>query len=103
MLDGWTTCVLLEWKAGALRSPCVLLVVCLCERLRHEGKNTWEGTPSIIAVRAAVLQEAMAAGHVFSLSANGVLLCEGPLPVQYVQHVAQQHLQQLWAQHMPNP
>lgn len=42
------------------------------------------------------LQEALAAGHAFFLSANGVLLCEGPLPVQFVQEVPLQQLEGLW-------
>ncbi|GAX84872.1 hypothetical protein CEUSTIGMA_g12293.t1 [Chlamydomonas eustigma] len=30
------------------------------------------------------LQAALASGHAFGLSSNGVLLCEGPLPVRFV-------------------
>lgn len=38
------------------------------------------------------LQDAQNAGHVFMLSTNGVLLCEGPLPVQFVQSVKYEDL-----------
>lgn len=38
------------------------------------------------------LQEALAAGHCFFLSANGVLLCEGPLPVGFVEVVPEAEL-----------
>ena len=38
------------------------------------------------------LQEAQDADHVFMLSTNGVLLCEGPLPVQFVQSVKYEDL-----------
>lgn len=44
-----------------------------------------------------LLQDALSAGHTFCLSANGVLLCEGPLPVQFVREVSAQELQQLWS------
>jgi hypothetical protein len=47
------------------------------------------------------LQEALAAGHAFSLSVNGVLLCEGPLPVEFVREVSQQQLDELWAAEWP--
>lgn len=43
------------------------------------------------------LQDALTAGYKFYLSANGVLLCEGPLPVNFVQQVTEQELQQLWS------
>jgi 2'-phosphotransferase len=48
-----------------------------------------------------LLQDALSAGHTFALSANGVLLCEGPLPVQYVREVSAQELQQLWSPNTP--
>jgi len=38
------------------------------------------------------MQEALAAGHCFFLSANGVLLCEGPLPVGFVEVVPEAEL-----------
>jgi hypothetical protein len=47
------------------------------------------------------LQEALAAGHTFSLSANGVLLCDGPLPAELVEAVSQQQLNDLWAAEAP--
>ncbi|WIA12668.1 hypothetical protein OEZ85_006312 [Tetradesmus obliquus] len=42
------------------------------------------------------LQEALDAGHAFFLSSNGVLLCEGPLPVCFVEQLQQQQAEQLW-------
>lgn len=42
------------------------------------------------------LQGALASGHAFWLSANGVLLCEGPLPVQFVREVSAAELQRPW-------
>jgi hypothetical protein len=45
---------------------------------------------------AVVLQGGLASGHTFWLSANGVLLCEGPLPVQFVREVSAAELQRLW-------
>lgn len=53
--------------------------------------------PAALCCAVVCLQEAMAAGHRFQLSTNGVLLCEGPLPVCFVQQVTQQELTQLWA------
>lgn len=47
------------------------------------------------------LQEALAAGHTFSISANGVLLCEGPLPIELVREVSQKQLNDLWAAEAP--
>lgn len=45
---------------------------------------------------AVALQDALAAGQAFWLSANGVLLCEGPLLVQFVREVSAADLQRLW-------
>lgn len=45
---------------------------------------------------AVLLQEALDAGHAFFLSSNGVLLCEGPLPVCFVEQLQQQQAEQLW-------
>jgi hypothetical protein len=45
---------------------------------------------------SVLLQEALDAGHAFYLSSNAVLLCEGPLPVQFVEELQQQEVQQLW-------
>eukprot|EP00882_Tetradesmus_deserticola_P008106 GHRQ01008540.1.p2 GENE.GHRQ01008540.1~~GHRQ01008540.1.p2 ORF type:complete len:159 (+),score=92.93 GHRQ01008540.1:246-722(+) len=47
------------------------------------------------------LQEALDAGHKFYMSCNGVLLCEGPLPVQFVEQLQQQDIQQLWGSAEP--
>lgn len=53
------------------------------------------------AMLGIALKEALAAGHAFFLSANGVLLCEGPLPVQFVQEVPLQQLEGLWGEAGP--
>ena len=42
------------------------------------------------------VQDAQVAGHVFMLSTNGVLLCEGPLPVQFVKSVKYEDLPAFW-------
>lgn len=49
----------------------------------------------VVSATACVmqLQEAMAAGYAFFLSTNGVLLCEGPLPVQFVTKISQEDLE----------
>jgi RNA:NAD 2'-phosphotransferase (TPT1/KptA family) len=49
-----------------------------------------------------LLQDAIDAGHSFFMSSNGVLLCEGPLPVQFVEQLQQQDLEQLWSSTQPN-
>lgn len=42
------------------------------------------------------LKEAQNAGHVFMLSTNGVLLCKGPLPVEFVNCVKYEDLLAYW-------
>ena len=42
------------------------------------------------------VQDAQDAGHVFMMSTNGVLLCKGPLPVQFVQSVKYEDLPAFW-------
>eukprot|EP00878_Enallax_costatus_P020561 GHUV01021740.1.p3 GENE.GHUV01021740.1~~GHUV01021740.1.p3 ORF type:complete len:108 (+),score=28.93 GHUV01021740.1:696-1019(+) len=42
------------------------------------------------------LQDALAAGHEFFLSSNDVLLCEGPLPIEFVEVISREQLQQKW-------
>lgn len=41
-------------------------------------------------------QAALDAGHQFFRSSNGVLLCEGPLPVAFVQELAPGGVETLW-------
>jgi hypothetical protein len=43
-------------------------------------------------------QEAMDVGFDFFLSSNEVLLCKGPLPVQYVEAVTRDQLPEEWQQ-----
>jgi RNA:NAD 2'-phosphotransferase (TPT1/KptA family) len=50
---------------------------------------------------ATLLQDALDAGHKFFLSSNNVLLCEGPLPVQFVEQLQQQELQKIWSSEEP--
>lgn len=45
-----------------------------------------------------MLQEAMTAGHSFHLSTNGVLLCEGPLPISLMEEVQLTELPDAWQQ-----
>mmetsp|Transcript_35605 Transcript_35605/g.79125 ORF Transcript_35605/g.79125 Transcript_35605/m.79125 type:complete len:247 (+) Transcript_35605:133-873(+) len=59
----------------------------------HMRKNTWANVFLQLDLAAA-----LAAGHGFVLSANDVLLCEGPLPVQFVSLIDTQALDELWQQ-----
>jgi RNA:NAD 2'-phosphotransferase (TPT1/KptA family) len=45
-------------------------------------------------------QEALVAGHKFFLSTNQVLLCEGQLPVAFVEAVDVQSLSEDWVKHL---
>jgi 2'-phosphotransferase len=60
-------------------------------RPQHLRNNQWANVFLLLK-----LQEALNAGHILLLSTNGVLLCEGPLPVQYIQRVSYNDLQTLW-------
>jgi RNA:NAD 2'-phosphotransferase (TPT1/KptA family) len=60
-------------------------------RPQHLRNNQWANVFLLLK-----LQDALNAGHTFVLSTNGVLLCEGPLPMQYVQRVSYDDLQTLW-------
>lgn len=42
------------------------------------------------------VQDALAAGHEFFMSSNGVLLCQGPLPVEFVEVVSREQLKEHW-------
>ena len=48
----------------------------------HLRKNHWANVFLLLK-----LQDALNDGYTFMLSSNNVLLCEGPLPVRYLQHV----------------
>jgi 2'-phosphotransferase len=53
----------------------------------HVRRNSW------VAVALQLdLPAALAAGHTFVIAANGVLLTEGPLPVQYLHEVSPQDI-----------
>eukprot|EP00877_Chromochloris_zofingiensis_P013551 jgi/Chrzof1/844/Cz01g31040.t1 len=58
----------------------------------HLRRNKWAN----VLLRLH-LKDALAAGHKFYLSTNHVLLCEGPLPVQYVTAVDMQQLPEDWS------
>lgn len=73
----------------------VCLCACVCTWRVHV--KSWTDCCTWCAWPLHALQEAIAAGHAFFLSANGVLLCEGPLPVQFLREVSAAELQQLWA------
>jgi RNA:NAD 2'-phosphotransferase (TPT1/KptA family) len=49
-----------------------------------------------------LLQDALDAGHSFFMSSNDVLLCEGPLPVQFVEQLQQHEFEQLWSSTQPS-
>jgi hypothetical protein len=67
-----------------------------CPHYSHAAHRIYSATNQAQAVTAAVvLQGALTLGHAFWLSANGVLLCEGPLPVQFVREVSAAELQRL--------
>ena len=51
-------------------------------RPQHLRNNQWANVLLVLK-----LEEALNDGYIFMLSTNGVLLCEGPLPIQYVQYV----------------
>ena len=54
-------------------------------------KNHWANVYLLLK-----LQDALNDGYTFMLSSNNVLLCEGPLPVQYVQRVLFEDLPSEW-------
>ncbi|KAL4422693.1 hypothetical protein ABPG75_008890 [Micractinium tetrahymenae] len=58
---------------------------------RHLRRNAWATVLLRLDVTAA-----MAAGQEFFTAANGVLLCPGPLPVQFVQRVERRALSEGW-------
>jgi 2'-phosphotransferase len=60
-------------------------------RPQHLRKNQWANVFLLLK-----LDDALNAGYTFMLSTNDVLLCEGPLPVQYVQYVSYEDLPVLW-------
>jgi len=53
--------------------------------------NQWAGVFLLLK-----LQDALNDGYTFMLSSNNVLLCEGPLPVEYVQRVNLEDLPSEW-------
>ncbi|KAL4448973.1 hypothetical protein ABPG77_007690 [Micractinium sp. CCAP 211/92] len=58
---------------------------------RHLRRNAWASVLLRLDLPAA-----MAAGYEFYCAANGVLLCPGPLPVQFVQRVERGTLPDGW-------
>ena len=54
-------------------------------------KNHWANVYLLLKLR-----DALNDGYTFMLSSNNVLLCEGPLPLQYVQHVRFEDLSSEW-------
>jgi hypothetical protein len=52
--------------------------------------STWAACLYVPCHAPAFQQQALAAGHRFFLSTNGVLLTEGPLPVEFVQEMSEE-------------
>ncbi|EFN52361.1 hypothetical protein CHLNCDRAFT_138778 [Chlorella variabilis] len=59
----------------------------------HLRRNSW----ATVLLRLD-LRQAMQDGHAFFLAANGVLLCEGPLPARYLEQVQRDALPPSWNQ-----
>lgn len=60
-------------------------------QMSHLRRNRWANTFLMLK-----LEEAMAAGHKFLMSDNCVLLCEGPLPVEFLEKVSEAQLPLDW-------
>lgn len=58
---------------------------------QHLRRNQWANVFLLLDLKRALND-----GYIFMLSTNDVLLCEGPLPVQYVQYVSYEDLPMLW-------
>ncbi|GMH40767.1 hypothetical protein BSKO_08671 [Bryopsis sp. KO-2023] len=59
----------------------------------HMRSNSWANT--LLRLKT---QEAMEAGHKFYLSDNSVLLTEGPLPIEFVEHIDPSDIPADWRQ-----
>eukprot|EP00798_Chlamydomonas_sp_ICE-L_P001298 gene1298-32649_t len=59
-------------------------------------KNSWANV-----ILQLDLEAALADGYEFWLSANDVLLCEGPLPVKYVKQIERSELPEEWSDKQP--